>query len=249
MVRSARKGRRHRSGGDRLKPDPECQAEITSTALAGATTARSVDRELARRPGAVGTFERFVHQRGLVRKDPPAGRPAGRDWHPGVSTPGGRRSLTGARAGASAHGSLSLCSPVAGCSIDALSVRRPWGCSARPAYLTRVQRRERAVCLPGARGRVAAFRSFGAPPSLGVVPHATLAAIRGRRGAHLTTVRPPGGRNSVSSWPEEPRRDARAREPWSPGPRCPEPCRCLHVVVVEPFGRSWVAPPPCGTTS
>jgi hypothetical protein len=78
-----------RSGGDRLKTVPPGWPR-SPQGRAGATTAITSTSALS------GFFGRFVHQRRVAREGGPAGRPAGRDRHPGVGTPGGRRSLTGA---------------------------------------------------------------------------------------------------------------------------------------------------------
>ena len=87
-LRLARRGRRrpgaeeiassplHPVGRDHLKAWPAPRTAITSR------SGRSPVR-----------FGRFVHQRRAAREGGPVGRPEGRDRHPGVGTPAGRRSL------------------------------------------------------------------------------------------------------------------------------------------------------------
>jgi len=77
-----------RSGGDRLKPAPTDQAAITSR------PGRRCGPRSHQGPGALRSLRALRSPaQGWPARVGPVGRPEGRDWHPGVSTPAGRRSL------------------------------------------------------------------------------------------------------------------------------------------------------------
>src|SRR3954452_16717937 len=102
-----------RSGGDCLKPAPTGRLRSPQRHAVVAV------RDHIKVPTLSGYFGRFVHQRRAGPRGPgPVGRPEGRDRHPGVGTPAGRRSLNdgigaGRSRGGSDRPSLPVCGPLA----------------------------------------------------------------------------------------------------------------------------------------
>ena len=92
-----------RSGGDRLNPAPPGQAAITSRPRPTSTTA--ITSRSRRSPVASGTSFTSAGRPARAR---PVGRPEGRDRHPGVGTPAGRRRLTAGSATARAVSSTPM---------------------------------------------------------------------------------------------------------------------------------------------